>query len=111
MKGALKSSLGRSLVSSGIGPVLSQVLALATVPVLFRLYTPQDFGVWAAVQAIAIIAGSLVSLRFDLALVLERNLEAASQLLYAIIGVVVACSIIAALLIGISIGFLGSLGS
>ena len=110
MKGAPKSSLGRSLVSSGIGPLLSQVLALALVPVLFRLYTPQDFGVWAAVQAMAIIAGSLVSLRFDLALVLERNLEAASQLLYAIIGVVVGCSIIVALLIGVSIGFLRFLG-
>jgi hypothetical protein len=67
------------------------MLALALVPVLFRLYSPQDFGVWAAVQAIAIIAGSLVSLRFDLALVLERKLDAASQLLYAIMGVVVGC--------------------
>jgi len=56
------------------------VLALAFVPVLFRLYTPQDFGVWAAVQAIAIIAGSLVSLRFDLALVLERDLAAATPI-------------------------------
>jgi O-antigen/teichoic acid export membrane protein len=110
VKGALKSSLGRSLVSSGIGPLLSQVLALALVPVLFRLYTPQDFGVWAAVQAIAVIAGSLVSLRFDLALVLERDLGAASQLLYAIIGVVVACSIVVALLLVGSRGVLGFLG-
>ena len=110
MKGALKSNLGRSLVSSGIGPLLSQVLALALVPVLFRLYTPQDFGVWAAVQAIAVIAGSLVSLRFDLALVLERDLGAASQLLYAIIGVVVACSIVVALLLVGSRGVLGFLG-
>ncbi len=110
MRGALKSSLGRSLLSSGIGPLLSQVLALAFVPVLFRLYTPQDFGVWAAVQAIAIIAGSLVSLRFDLALVLERDLAAATRLLYAIIGVVVACSIVLALMIGIWIGYLRALG-
>jgi O-antigen/teichoic acid export membrane protein len=86
------------------------VLALATVPVLFRLYTPQDFGVWAAVQAIAVVAGSLVSLRFDLALVLERNLAAASQLLFAIIGVVVACSFVIAVLLGVSRGFLGLLG-
>jgi len=107
---ALKSSLGRSLVSSGIGPLLSQALALAFVPVLFRLYTPQDFGVWAAVQAIAVIAGSLVSLRFDLALVLERDLGTASRLLYAIIGVVVACSIVVALLLIVSrvgLGFFG----
>ena len=58
--------------------MLSQAIALATVPVLFRLYTPQDFGMWATVQAMAMMAGSLVSLRFDLALVLERNFELAS---------------------------------
>ena len=83
--------------------MLSQGLALAAVPLLFRLYTPQDFGMWATVQAITMIAGSLVSLRFDLALVLERNLELACPLFYAIIGVVVACCIVCALLIGISI--------
>jgi O-antigen/teichoic acid export membrane protein len=87
--------------------VLSQALALAMVPVLFRLYTPQDFGLWATVQAAAMIAGSLVSLRFDLALVLERNLELASPLFYAAIGVVVACCMICALLIVVSVGALG----
>ena len=58
----------------------------------------------------AMIAGSLVSLRFDLALVLERNVELASPLFYAAIGVVVTCCIICALLIGISIELIGALG-
>ena len=110
MRGAPKGRLGQSVVSSGIGPLLSQLLALGLAPVLFRLYTPRDFGVWAAVQAMAITAGSLVSLRFDLALVLERNPAAASKLLYTIIGVVIACSIIVGFLIGVSIGFLRLLG-
>jgi O-antigen/teichoic acid export membrane protein len=86
------------------------VLTLVSVPVLFRLYTPPDFGVWAAVQSIAVIAGSLVSLRFDLALVLERNLVAASQLLFALLGVVIACSIVVILLLATSRELLGSLG-
>ena len=110
MKGVRKIGLGRSLVSSGIGPFLSQMLALALAPVLFRLYTPQDFGICAAVQAMAIISGSLVSLRFDLAFVLERNLVAASKLLYTVIGVIIASSTLAGLFIGVSIGFLRSLG-
>ena len=110
MKGVLKSGLGRSLFSSGIGPLLSQILALTLISLLFRLYTPRDFGVWAAVQSIAIIAGSLVSLRFDLALVLERKLEAASQLFFAIIGVVFCCSIIVGFVIGVSRGLLDSVG-
>jgi len=111
LRGAVaKSSLRRSLVSSGMGPGLSQALALAAIPLLFRLYTPYDFGMWATVQAMTMIAGSLVSLRFDLALVLERNLELACSLFYAIISVVAACCIVCALLIGFFIGFLGFAG-
>ena len=110
MKTTRRGSLGRSLFSSGIGPLLSQGLAIALVPVLFRLYTPQDFGVWAATQAVAIIAGSLVSLRFDLALVLERDLAAASQLLFAIIAVVLGCSLGMAVAITVSLGLLRELG-
>jgi O-antigen/teichoic acid export membrane protein len=110
VNGARKLGLGLSFVSSGIGPLLSQGFALALVPVLFRLYTPQDFGVWAAIQAVAIIAGSLVSLRFDLALVLERDHIAASQLLFAIIAVVLACSLIMAGAIVVSSSFLYVLG-
>ena len=93
-----------------MGPGLSQALALAAIPLLFRLYTPYDFGMWATVQAMTMIAGSLVSLRFDLALVLERNLELACSLFYAIISVVAACCIVCALLIGFFIGFLGFAG-
>ncbi|MDR6304582.1 O-antigen/teichoic acid export membrane protein [Nitrobacter vulgaris] len=110
MKSTRERGLGLSLVSSGIGPLLSQVFALALVPVLFRLYTPQDFGIWAAIQAGAIIAGSLVSLRFDLALVLERDLVAASQLLFAIIAVVLASSLVMAVAIVVSSSFLYVLG-
>jgi O-antigen/teichoic acid export membrane protein len=102
--------LGRSLLSSGAGPLLSQGLTIALVPLLFRLYTPHDFGIWATVQAIAISAGSLVSLRFDLALVLERNLEAASRLLLAVIGIVLACSAVIAVPMALSIGLLEGIG-
>lgn len=110
MKVTRKSGLGRSLVSSGIGPLLSQGLALSLVPVLFRLYTPEDFGVWAAIQAVAIIAGSLASLRFDLALVLERDLAAASQLLFAIVAVVLVSSLAMAAAILLLFDFLHVLG-
>ncbi len=90
--------------------MLAQVLALAAVPVLFRIYTPQDFGLWAAVQAVAIIAGSLASLRFDLALVLEQNLETASPLFYVIIGVVIASSMLIAVLVSLAGELLGIVG-
>lgn len=82
------------MIASGVGPFASQAFAVALVPVLFRLYTPEDFGVWAAVQAAAITGGSLLSFRFDLGLMLERDVEAASHLLIASIGVVCTMSLV-----------------
>ncbi|MCK1313376.1 oligosaccharide flippase family protein [Bradyrhizobium sp. 23] len=102
--------MAQSLLSSGIGPVLSQALTLALVPVLFRLYTPEDFGAWAVIQVIAIGAGSLASLRFDLALVMERDPRAAEQLLFAVVAVVISCSVAAGFAIVFSAGYLETLG-
>ncbi len=68
--------------------MLSQGVSLALVPVLFRLYTPADFGAWAAIQAVVMIAGSLVTLRLDLGIVIERNYTEASNLFWTTIVVV-----------------------
>lgn len=102
--------LGRSLIASGVGPLASQAFAIALVPVLFRLYTPDDFGVWAAIQAMAITGGSLLSFRLDLGLTLERNVEAASHLLMASVSIVCLMSVVVGVLAGISIGPLEHLG-
>ncbi|WP_165405595.1 oligosaccharide flippase family protein [Bradyrhizobium genosp. SA-3] len=86
--------LAQSLIASGFGPLASQAFSIALVPVLFRLYSPSDFGVWAAIQAVAIIVGSLLSFRFDLALVIERDSVPASLLFLATIGVVCVMSLV-----------------
>lgn len=102
--------LGRSLIASGVGPLASQAFAIVLVPVLFRLYTPDDFGVWAAIQAMAITGGSLLSFRLDLGLTLERNVEAASHLLMASVGIVCLMSVVVGVLAVISIRPLEHLG-
>ncbi len=102
--------LGRSLIASGVGPFASQAFSIALVPLLFRLYTPDDFGAWAAIQAVAITGGSLLSFRFDLGLMLERNVEAASHLLVASVSVVCLMSVVIGVLAGISIRSLADLG-
>ncbi|WOH61252.1 oligosaccharide flippase family protein [Bradyrhizobium sp. BWC-3-1] len=86
--------LAQSLIASGFGPLTSQAFSIALVPVLFRLYEPSDFGVWAAIQAVAIMVGSLLSFRFDLALVIERDSLAASRLFLATIGLVCVMSLV-----------------
>ncbi|MGY3549388.1 MULTISPECIES: oligosaccharide flippase family protein [unclassified Bradyrhizobium] len=102
--------LGRNLIASGVGPFASQIFAIALIPLLFRLYTPDDFGVWAAIQAVAITGGSLLSFRFDLGLMLERNIETASHLLMASITVVCLMSVVVGVVAGISLRALAQFG-
>lgn len=62
------------------------------------------------IQAIALAVGSLASLRFDLALVIERDVKSAEQLLFAVLAVVISFSIVAGLAIFFSASHLGGLG-
>ncbi|MET4519813.1 lipopolysaccharide biosynthesis protein [Bradyrhizobium sp. I1.7.5] len=86
---------------SGGGPLISQLVVLATLPLLFRVYSPVDFGIWATIQAGAIASGSLMTLRYDLALVVERESDAANTLFYAVLCIIAAWSAIAGLALGV----------
>lgn len=98
------------MVAAGFGPLASQAFAIALLPVLFRLYAPADFGVWAAIQAAAITAGTLLSFRFDLGLVIERDSAVASDLFFATVGVVCVMSVVLGSLTVISMNSIRAFG-
>lgn len=98
------------MIAAGFGPLASQAFAIALLPVLFRLYAPADFGVWAAIQAAAITAGSLLSFRFDLGLVIERDSAVASDLFFATVCVVCVMSLVLGSLTAISMSSIQEFG-
>lgn len=102
--------LGRSLIAAGFGPLASQAFAIALLPLLFRYYVPADFGIWAAIQAAAVVAGSLLSFRFDLGLVIERDSAVASDLFFAILSIVCTMALVLGFLLVLSMGYLREFG-
>jgi len=82
-------------IRAGSGTVLSQIVALICVPILFRLYSPEAFGAWAATMAVVLGIGSVATLRYELAIVLEREHAAASGVFWL------------TLLVGITFSLLG----
>lgn len=81
---------GRKFLSAGIGTVFAQIVNLACIPVLARLYEPSAFGVWAMVQALALVIGGLSTLRYDLAIVVEPD-HIKAQRLFFVTGVLSFC--------------------
>lgn len=59
------------------GTAAAQIIPLAISPVLTRIYTPEDFGVFALYFAIVSIFGSIATLRYELAVSLPETQEKA----------------------------------
>jgi O-antigen/teichoic acid export membrane protein len=66
--------------------VTGQLLPVAVTPVLTRLYSPDDFGVFAVFFSIVVVLGAVAGLRLEQAIVVERtDNEAAATMMTALI--------------------------
>ncbi len=57
------------------GTTIAQAIPIAISPILTRIYTPEDFGVFALFLAIVSIFGSIANGRYDLAIMLPKKDE------------------------------------
>jgi O-antigen/teichoic acid export membrane protein len=55
------------------GTTIAQAIPIAISPILTRIYTPEDFGVFALFIAIAAIFGTIASGRYELAIMLPKK--------------------------------------
>ena len=80
------------------GRTIAAAVALFTMPIVARLFTPEDFGVAAVFASISGLAATISSLRYELAVVLPER-ESAAQLLLAFTYRVLLCFCLAMLLL------------
>ncbi len=70
----------KQFVSLFSGTAISQLIPLAITPVLTRLYTPHEFGVYASYIAVVTILFVLCTGRYELAIISARNKGEASKI-------------------------------
>ncbi len=70
-----KSEFSRNVVTLMTGTTIAQAIPVAISPILTRIYTPEDFGVFALFVAIASIFGSIANGRYELAIMLPKKDE------------------------------------
>lgn len=63
------------------GKTIAAAIALITMPIVARLFTPADFGVAAVFASITGIVSSVASLRYAAAIVLPQSAEEAGQIM------------------------------
>lgn len=57
------------------GTTIAQAIPIAISPILTRIYTPEDFGVFALFVAVSSVFGSIANGRYELAIMLPRKDE------------------------------------
>ena len=70
LPGLVKSEFFRNVFTLISGTTLAQIISLAIYPVLSRMYTPEDFGVFALYMSILTITNVLATAKYELAILM-----------------------------------------
>lgn len=76
-----RSDFYRNIITLMSGTVLSQVIPILLSPVLSRLYTPEEFGVFSMFTSIAAAVAVMATFRYELAIMLPEKEESAASIL------------------------------
>ncbi len=86
-----KSEFSRNVLTLMTGTTIAQAIPIAISPILTRIYTPEDFGVFALFVAIISIFGSIANGRYELAIMLPKKDEDAINIFA--LGFIITCAI------------------
>ena len=92
-----KSEFSRNVLTLMTGTTIAQAIPIAISPILTRIYTPEDFGVFALFIAITAILGTVANARYELAIMLPKKDEDAINIFA--LGFIITCFISLILLI------------
>jgi O-antigen/teichoic acid export membrane protein len=70
-----KSEFSRNVLTLLTGTTVAQAIPIAVSPILTRIYTPENFGVFALFTSITMIFGTIANARYETAIMLPRKNE------------------------------------
>ena len=75
-----KSEFNSNVLTLMTGTTIAQAIPIAAAPILTRIFTSEDFGLFALYFAIVTILAALVTARYELAIVLPKRRDDAYQI-------------------------------
>ena len=106
------SQMIKNMMTLSIGTIISQLIPILLSPVLARIYSPDDFGLWGIFSSTAIIFSIFMTGRYELAILRPKEDRDALNLvrLSLLIMVSILIMLCVGYIIGKSIGFFQSIG-
>ena len=68
-----KGEFSRNVLTLMTGTSIAQAIPIAISPILTRIYTPEDFGVFALYMAIATVVSVIATGRYETAIMLPKK--------------------------------------
>ena len=75
-----KSRFRKNIISIATGSLASQIVLILAMPLLTRLYKPEEFGILALFTSAYAIFVGLITLKYDLSIILPQSKDKAVQL-------------------------------
>lgn len=77
-----KSDFSKNIVTLMTGSAIAQAIPILISPILTRIYTPDEFGIFALYMAFISIGASIVTAKYETAILLPKKEENAKYLVY-----------------------------
>jgi O-antigen/teichoic acid export membrane protein len=94
-----KSEFSRNVLTLMTGTTIAQAIPIAISPILTRIYTPEDFGVFALYMSVASILSVVATGRYELAIMLPKKDEEAISIMVLSIVIAFFVSFVALILV------------
>lgn len=95
----IKSDFIKNIFTLLSGATVAQIIALISIPILTRIYTPEDFGFFAIYLSIANILSTISTGRYELAIMLPEKKENAIAIIKGIFRIVLIFSFLTLILL------------
>ena len=98
---APKGSFAAHVLTLMTGATIAQAIPIAIAPILTRLYTPSDFGVFALFSSLVSLAAIIATGRYELAIMLPEDDQDAINLMALSVGISLLVSSICLVVVAI----------
>lgn len=89
-----QSEFKKSVITLVLGSSIAQIIPFAAEPILSRLFTPAEFGIFEIYAAIVIMLGAIANARYEMAIILPKPENKATNLLGLSVVIVIAFSLL-----------------
>jgi lipopolysaccharide exporter len=89
----------RQIITLMSGALFAQAIMLLSIPILTRIYTPSEFGIYSLFVSVITIVGNISSLKYEQAIMLPKNDKDANALLFLSFIFTIITSIISFLIV------------